>query len=149
MKKTKLLVAFLLLCTIYACSSAQVHNLADDIVVTYETGPEIQATEVLEFWIKNTSNNCIVFPYNYGLKIFVEQNTNWIEVPNPTIYSPEDDIYLREADNIFSYRPVLLRPDISKIQLQGPTNFQATITGHLCDDENVVVEKTIPFVVKP
>jgi hypothetical protein len=149
MRKAILIIGLLIIFSMCACTSTQGQNPADAIEITYETGPEIHKTDDLEFWAKNTSTNCVVFPYDYGIKIFREVDGIWVETPNLTEYFPRQDKYLREAKNVFSEELLILMPDLSKIQLQGPTNFRAVLNGHLCNDENVVIEKIVPFTVIP
>jgi len=145
-------IAFLfLIVALCSCASPEDKNqgISDPIVVTYITGPEIEMTDLLDFWVKNTSDECIVFPFDFGAKILLDNNGSWIEINNLARYHPEEDIYLRAAGNIFSENAVGLQPDYSSIVLQENTDLLVVITGHLCEDDSVIIEKQIPFVVKP
>jgi hypothetical protein len=128
---------------------ARKRNKSGLVQPSYVIGPEIQNTESLISFIKNTSSSCMVFPYNYGVKIYMERNGSWVDVPNMTDYRSKEDIQLLPAGNMDSDNVVVLRPNLLDVELQAPTNFRAVLNGHLCDDENVLIKKIVPFTVVP
>jgi hypothetical protein len=135
-----------------ACSNSyekQIENIPDSIEVTYETGPEIGQNEILTVWIKNQTDFCISFPRGYGIRNFVETSDGWKEVPNLGKFIGTEPRLLKPRNDFFSEDSIDVRPDLSGLGLTKPTNFYVTISGHLCDDETVLVEKKIPFVVVP
>ena len=94
----------------------------------------------------------MVFPIDFGIRILMEISGTWAEVKNTVTYRAQpgqDAIFLRPTGDIFSENIVGAKPDITSIDLTTPTKFQVIITGHLCDDVNVTVEKSIPFTVLP
>lgn len=133
-------------CTKPAPNTAGVSDL---LVITYDSGPGIGIGDNLEFWIKNESDRCISFPVDYGLKLFVKANQTWDQVPNLATYVGEEPNVLESKGGTFSEDAVIARPDVSQLDLAGPTDFYASVTGHLCDDGSVIVEKEIPFTVTP
>ena len=44
---------------------------------------------------------------------------------------------------------VYILPDTSNLVITEPIDSYALITGSLCDDENIVIEKKIQFVIVP
>jgi hypothetical protein len=139
--------------------SSQLIN-GNAIRVEFINGPELHLdfvkelnqyqTSTLTFRIKNTSQTCITFPYDFGIKIYYENNGSWIETDNMFQYFPKDkDVLLDSVGNIDSDMVVNLSPDIQNVQISTIVNFKATIQGHLCKDKSVVVEKEIPFTVLP
>lgn len=130
-------------------SEQQIANIADSIDVSYQTGPQIEVHQDLTIWIKNQTNYCISFPPDFGIKVFAEINKNWQEVPNLGTFLGNQPILLKPKGDIFAETSLDARPDVSALALTQPTNFYVLISGNLCDDENVSIEKKIPFVVVP
>ncbi len=153
MNLLKLTINFLLFVVLLSgCSGSyesQIENIPDSIEVTYETGPEISSNQNLMFWIKNQTNFCISFPRGYGIRNYAEKSDGWTEVPNLGNFLGNEPRLLKPKGDFFSEDSVVVRPDISNLGLTEPTNFYVTISGHLCDDETVLIEKKIPFVVIP
>ncbi|MGB8213993.1 MAG: hypothetical protein WCE68_10590 [Anaerolineales bacterium] len=159
MKKLNRILAFILFLVICGCSSGQNRNsasshdsIADAIKITYRKGTEVQIADPLYFSITNTSTDCISYPIDYGLKIIMEQNDKWAAVADTVVYQSQpgqNEVLLDPEGGVFSERVVVAEPDLTNITLAGPTNFQAIITGHLCNDKSVVIEKRVPFVVTP
>jgi hypothetical protein len=89
---------------------------SDVIQVEYVTGPNLSKAETLTFWIKNTSNSCIAFPYDFGLKIYYQNKDTWLETSNEVQYlSDEQDILLQPDGELFSQSIVDLRPDLTNL----------------------------------
>jgi hypothetical protein len=158
MKRLNTIYVSVIFLALYGCSSVQNSNLtlsdniANAIKVTYQTGPQIQTNEALNFLITNTSKNCIAYPIDFGLQIIMEQNGKWITVVNTVTYQAQtgqNEVLLNPVGSLFTQKIVGAQPDLSNITLTGPTNFQAIITGHLCNDKSVVIEKRVPFIVSP
>jgi hypothetical protein len=130
-------------------SKQQIANIADSIDVSYQTGPRIGVNQDLTVWIKNQTAYCVSFPPDYGIKIFAETSDGWTEVSNLVTFVGNQPRSLKPKGDIFSERSIDVRPDVSALMLSQPTNFYVSISGHLCNDETVLVEKEIPFVVVP
>jgi hypothetical protein len=150
--KVKLFMFILFLIGInLSCSNelSQPPDVATLIEITYQTGPEISPGGYVEAWIENTSNRCISFPIDFDIKVFVEQHEAWIEVPNLVTYVGDRPEVLKPKGDALSDTLVNIRPDISALIMTEPVNSYALITGNLCDDEDYVIEKKIPFVIVP
>jgi hypothetical protein len=135
-----------------SCSSSsdqQPVNIADSIDVSYQTGPKISTHETLTIWIVNQTNYCISFPPGFGIRIFAETNNGWVEVQNTGKYLGSDPSLLKPQGDIFSQGIIDAQPDISQLAITKATNFYLEISGHLCDDDTVIVKKEIPFIVVP
>lgn len=133
----------------YGCQIVPIANLEDNITYYYQTDSEINKSEYLTIWIQNRTNKCISFPPDFGARIFAETESGEIEVPNlmkvigdkEWIFDPQNEISLEN--------PLNLRPNILELSLSKPTNFYVLISGHLCNDEQTVINKKIPFTVTP
>jgi hypothetical protein len=79
--------------------------------------------------INNLSDSNIVFPYDFGTKIFVKESDSWIPVQNTMGY-PDGDNYLRTRDVVPSGIILVVDPSLS--------NFSSKITIRV-----VVVGKTL------
>lgn len=123
--------------------------IADDITVSYETSAQITPNEDLVFWIKNQTDFCIVFPPDYGIKIFSETSNGWKQVSNLVNYLGTEPRLLQPKEDFSSEDSVFARPDVTGLVLVKPTNFYVSISGNLCDDNTVLIEKKIPFTVTP
>ena len=149
---TKLNILLFFIMILYSCSSSpksQVENIADGIEVSYETGPKIGQNQILTFCIENQTQFCFSFPRGYGIKIFSKTSNGWIEVPNRGKFLGTEPRLLKPKEDFFSEDSVDVFPDISGLGLVQPTDFYVSISGSLCEDETVVIEKKIPFVVAP
>jgi hypothetical protein len=130
-------------------SESRVENIANGIDVSYETGPQISQGQNLIFWIKNQTDFCVSFPPDYGIKVFSETSNGWEEVPNLVNYVGTEPRLLQPKDNFFSEDSIFARPDLSGLGLVKPANFYVSISGNLCDDKTVLIEKKISFIVVP
>jgi hypothetical protein len=106
-------------------------------------GPQIKPTARLSFGISNQATECMVFPYDFGKKIFIESKGKWIPVKDIMETNSRENVILQPRSGI----GIFVAPDLSNIVITSPTNSKVVITGHLCNNKDVVVEKTIPFVV--
>ena len=149
---------FILIMTIVLsdCSSPstpQSSDIANSIDVSYITGPQVDlptgVNPLLSAWITNQTKYCINFPPDYGIKVFAETSDGWTEIPNRVKYISDHPVLLKPKGDIFSQHSLDAQPDLSALTLTQPTNFYVEISGHLCDDEKVIIEKKIPFVVAP
>jgi hypothetical protein len=150
--KLKLFISILFLTAITAgCSneSSQSSDIAALIEISYQTGPEISPGGYVEAWMENTSNQCISFPIDFSINVFVEQHGDWIEVQNRVTYVGDRPEVLKPKGEMPSSALVNIRPDTSGLTITESVNSYALVTGNLCDDENFVIEKKIPFVILP
>lgn len=160
-EKLKLCLFLAILALISGCSAShntlspqetatlEISQLGDLLDVTFLRGPDINSSQNVSLVIKNLSDYCMVFPYDFGIKLWVEVNGDWEDIDNMVQYRPEEDIYLEPAGDLFSVMGVSLFPDLSNFPLPEKTNFKAMLIGHLCDDATVVIEKDIFFTVSP
>lgn len=160
MKLKKAIFWICIFLTLVGCGYSSQSITGDVFQVEFVKGPDlhleyvkelnIYRSETLEFWIKNTSQACITFPYNFGIRIYYENNGAWVEVGNEFQYLPNvQDIEIQPSGQLFSQNDIELVPDIHNIQITSTAKFKADIQGYLCKDKKVVVEKEIPFTVSP
>jgi len=70
-------------------------------------------TDPVSLELKYNSNDVIVFPNNYNLKIFELSNGNWVEIQEkPTERLPQDDIVLAPNKTLPAVHVVVLFPNI-------------------------------------
>jgi hypothetical protein len=129
--------------------TSEIDQLGDRLEITFLRGPEIHTLQNVSLVITNLSEYCIVFPFDFGIELWVDVNDVWEEIDNMVQYIPEEDIYLEPVGESFSTMGVSIRPDLSDFPLLEKTDFKAILSGHLCDDISVIVEKEILFTVSP
>ena len=144
------MIAVIVLVSVFGCSIKQLNDIPSiNVEVFYQTGPKIIKSEKLIFWVKNKSKECIVFPYDFGVKIFIERGNSWLEVKNLMKYQPVRDITLEAEGNVFDSMVIYLYPDLSEIEIITQTNFNAVISGRFCNNRDIIFKKNIPFIVIP
>jgi len=124
-------------------------EIADTLEVKFSERPEIQIYGHVQGIIRNTTSYCFVFPPDLGIKLFEDHVGNLSEIGNYTKYVGKDPIYLMPIGDINEFISISFDPDVSSLTISEPTNFYAEITGHLCNDESIIIKKKIPFVVMP
>jgi hypothetical protein len=130
-------------------ATIETYQWGDLLEITFLRGPEIHTSEYVSFWIKNLSEYCMVFPYDFGTKIWIKSDSGWEEIDNIMHYSPEEDRLLDPSGSLFSNMDGSIAPDLTNYPINAKTEFKALLTGHFCDDESIVVEKEILFTVSP
>ena len=123
-------------------------DIADSLLIEYQSGPEIPVYGHIEALLNNPTSFCIVFPPDLGIRLFLEQEGSITEIHNFTKYIGDQSRYLEPAGHQ-DFISVGFDPDISDLGVLEATEFYAEITGHLCDDDSVVIIKRIPFVIVP
>lgn len=126
-------------------------NYSDSLTFEYNEGNQVDSFGSIAIWVINKSNNCYIFPYNYGVSLQILENSNWKELPSKLVnYYPHDDIIMeKKGKAIFDSYPVSFYPDISGMKITTETEVIATIKGYICDHPEIVVEKKIPFYIQP
>ena len=124
-------------------------ELADNLEVQFSEGPEIQIYGHVQGIIRNTTSYCFVFPPDLGIKLFEDHAGNLFEIGNYTKYIGKDPIYLMPIGDINDFISISFDPDVTSLAISEQTSFYAEITGHLCDDDSVIITKKIPFVIVP
>lgn len=122
-------------------------EISDALTLEYPFGKGNQDYGQVTVWITNTSTYCIVFPTDFGIKLFVNINGNTSEIPNRTIYLGDRSNYLRPKGNLESTMGLVFSPDSSLFNSTREAQFYAEITGHICDEESTTITKVIPFMI--
>lgn len=149
--KTVYLIAIVMAISIVGCSKTneQPIDIVNSIQIDYETGPKINTNQYLTVWLVNHSQSCVLFPADYGIRIYTETENGYVEFPNLVRYIGTQPRKLQPNGEVYSERSVDLRPDLAGFTISKPTSFFATITGHLCNDETIIIEKRVEFIVSP
>jgi hypothetical protein len=147
-KKYILLITVLaiILCScVKKATGAEIDNL---IQLDFPHGTTLSQNNELDVEITNNFDQCIVFPVDYGLQMYMKQGKNNINLKDKSEYTG-DDVKLEPEGKIFSENVIILTPDLSSVKVTSDSSFYATIEGHLCNDEKTIINKTIPFSVSP
>lgn len=146
-----LLVASIIGALLSGCShpSDQPEDISNMIDVEYQPSQKIQNDTTLTILLTNRSDNCIEYPLVTGITLLVKRGGDWVEVLNNMIYSGYLPMKLKPSGDTFSTRSILLWPRITGFSFYEPVNAIAIVSGYLCDDKSVIIEKRIPFVVEP
>ena len=108
----------------------QIKLLAPDHFNTYETISPI-ALEVQYY-----SNNDIVFPNNYNVRIFKRTDQGWIELKErPVTRLPEDDILFSADKETFAIRLFTVDPELDKYD--EPSELRFYIFGDMQDEQGI------------
>jgi hypothetical protein len=101
--------------------------------ITVLGGLPIKLNTVIDLYIKNKTADCIIFPYNFGAKIFVYQNLGWVEIPNNIIYASHNDVVLDPRGGVNLDALVSLQPDYSKLDaISSKYRMRIVMIGRLC-----------------
>ena len=153
MNKTKRLLIYFLALSILLIGCGQKakspDQIAESIEVIYDNSSEIPLGTRISIWVKNTSAYCVEFPLADGLSLYAYEKDVWIEIPNSVKFIGKQTITLIPNDIMSSEDQVALHPDISSLSMDKPTKFYALLTGYLCDDTTVKIQKEIPFTLIP
>jgi len=124
-------------------------DIAKLINISYKIGPNVSDYKVIEVELNNTSNYCIEFPPDYGIKIYMDENGKITEIGNNTTYIGDKPRYLQPKGNIASKRGILFSPRVSDQKIIDSIIFYAEVTGQLCNDPSIIIQRKIPFSVSP
>ena len=104
-------------------------NYSDALTFEYNEDNQMDSFGSIAVWVINKSNNCYIFPYDYGVTLHIQENGNWKELPSKSVnYYPQNDIIMeKEEKAIFDSYPVSFYPDISGMKITTKTEILATI----------------------
>jgi len=126
-------------------TGAEIDNL---IQLSFPHRNTLSQNNELDVLITNNSEQCIVFPKDFGLQIYMKRGNDIVKLKENGAYIG-DDIKLEPVGQIFSENIITFGPDLSSVKVTSDSSFYATIEGHLCNDEKTIINKTIPFSVSP
>lgn len=129
--------------TVAGCSQSS------DIIplrVTYDddwpTSPD-----TVSIWLENINADCIVFPYDFGAKIYYEKNNEKNELKNLMDYFPHDNITISAKGEILATRSFTFTPDLSGLTVTESTRFVLQISGEMCKSGKPFIQE-IPFAIR-
>jgi hypothetical protein len=143
-------VVVLLSVLLLSCSKQTIEPevISESIKITYQdTGPI--AGNPVDALLTNTSKYCIKFDLLNGVKLFAKQKEKWVEIPNLVEFIGTSTITLMPEGNLSSEASVIIGPDTTTLIITTPIDAYALLTGHLCDDETIQIQKKIPFTIDP
>ncbi|MBI5934479.1 MAG: hypothetical protein HY867_12290 [Chloroflexi bacterium] len=100
----------------------------------------------VSMWVENVNNDCIVFPYDFGLEIYYEERNKKHQIHNLMEYNPHDDFTLGASGEFFSVSSINFTPDLADITISDSTRFIAKISGTMCKSDKPFVQE-IPFTM--
>jgi len=124
-------------------------DLANSLIVTYRNGSEIQSGETLEVLIENKTKYCLDFTPYYNIEINVDINGTLTLVKNNIIVSGNKPNILMPVGDPASGGFISVNPEMIIYNISKPIDASFQISGHLCDDENLLITKSIPFTILP
>jgi hypothetical protein len=90
----------------------------------------------ISLYVTNKTNDCIVFPADYGFMIFAYQNGDWIKIPNKAKYETFDNEPNIVMDSRAGLRPLVwtdVQPDYSQLQPNSAQlKIRIVLVGKLC-----------------
>lgn len=108
-------------------------NIQHYLDITSLDGLPIKLNTVINLNIKNKTGDCVVFPYNFGVKMFVYQNHSWIDIPDNGIDVTHKDVVLDPRGGLFPDTVVILQPDFSKLEdMSIKHKMRIVMIGRLC-----------------
>ena len=84
-------------------------------------------------YVVNKTDDCIVFPYDYGLEVFIKVNESWVKVSNLVEYANTESRPLTSFSGIWPDDIIFIRPDYSSISDQ-PTDIKIVLNAYLCNN---------------
>jgi len=87
----------------------------------------------LDLYITNKTSDCIVFPYDFGVQIFLKSNGDWAEVQNLNQFASTEDIILTNSSGYEPEAIVFVSPDYSSFPGE-PTLAKIILHGYLCQN---------------
>ncbi len=128
-------------------------NLPSDKINTFiklrdtpELANSYKNNDTLDLQLINVSNQTIVFPDNFGLKVFIEDKGNWSEIQNnfynagATFTLPTEKLY---PGGLF---PTVM-PNIPG--LSSPTTIRVIAVGHVENNDSEQVGAYLDVVITP
>jgi len=84
--------------------------------------------------IANKRNDCVYFPYDYGMQIFAYVNNAWTKIPQIIKYTPGENIFVSSRSEGNYEALVVLQPDYSGIKVESPQRIRIVLAGYLCEN---------------
>jgi hypothetical protein len=148
------LYAFVVSCTKQSDSSFQGIDLPIDEmnkIFRIEDPPaavnNYKNTEIQILQIKNLSDKPIIFPGDFGIKIFQKKDDSWIPVENLMQYPGRDNNILPINSEFPAGLVVTVNPFIPN--LQEPATIRIFLLGYIDSSSNKSVGSYIDMVVSP
>lgn len=146
----KLPIVLLLSVLLLSCNQAeQPEFISESIEIRYQEPSELIAGNPVDVWLINTSKHCLQFDLLDGMKIFVRQEEQWIEIANSVKFIGDSTVTLMPKGDFFSETLINIRPDFTTLAISTPTDAYALLTGYLCNDNTIQIQKEIPFTINP
>jgi len=145
-----LIVAMLMLAVITTCTKIEQgdpdpKSIENQLQIMYKTGPEIRVGELLTLVVKNHSDQCVIFPKDFGIKIITSDTE--IEIENLVLYTKDQDLYLMPSGDINDAKFIDASPNIREDEYPLPLELNLVIQGQLCEKTDIKIVKYIPFKV--
>ena len=158
MKETKayvsIFIIFFLIFVMVGCSKNQsITSVDSPVSLPYKDfldirelseGEKIRKSN-LDLGITNKSNDCVLFPYDYGVQIFALIDNIWKEVPNIVEYPNKTEIILSTTSEGLSDAIVYITPDYSTLN-ESPRTVRVIMNANLCKNGIPTDERVIDYI---
>jgi len=143
---------FITIIILSGCQSTEIPTsaeIANSLFVTYTVSKEVTNGYGLDIMIENKSDYCIDFSPNYNMVININIAEEWFQASNMVVViNDKPDILFPNGDP-GSIDFFTVKPNLSDYKISKASDANVIISGHLCDDENFIIEKKIPFTIVP
>lgn len=141
-----ILLLFTLVFCVACTSTPDADEIAELIEIDYPMGQELILGQAFRVGIHNYSNQCVLFPADYNIKLFMQNGNEETELGNlVTYYGNERE--LTSGGTFFADNVIYFMPDLKQRGYSSSTIFFASIQGYLCDDKDTIINKTFGFSV--
>lgn len=130
-----------------ACTSTpDADEIAGLIEIDYPMGQELILGQAFSVGIHNNSHQCVLFPADYNIKLFMQNGNKETELGNLVTYNGKVR-ELTPGGTFFADNVIYFMPDLKLTDYSSSTIFFASIQGYLCDDKDTIINKTFDFSV--
>mgnify|MGYP007068807750 CR=1 FL=1 len=123
-----------------------IKDVNDSLAVTYlDFMSEGQIGSSISLDIRNSSNNKIGFPDDWGVRIYLKTDDVWMEVSNKTTYYQTHEIVLEPANDEFgSVGSTIANPDI--LNESNPVTIRVIVVGNIMNGDVLTDEQAAAYV---
>lgn len=120
---------------IYFQTAVPIRNSPEIHLFTREES-QLRIHYTLDLYVENMSDNCVIFPFDFGLSIWYFKDGQWNSIKDLAVVINPQDLILQPKGQPFSEQPVTIFPDYDVLAAEQPSSLRVFISGRLCKDGN-------------
>ena len=141
-KYSYIFFSFILIASLVSCRQSKGTSLEDNpssipiidfVDITEITDGEKIYDDQLNFYVENKTDDCVVFPYDYGVEIYTKDENNWLQIPYLGKYMSETTITLTPYFGEHPTDVIFVLPDYSVLN-ERPERIRVIMQAKLCND---------------